>query len=60
MAAVHQAPVLFFARNNGYAISTPASEQFKGDGIACRAVGYGMKSIRVDGVDALAVYEAVK
>jgi 2-oxoisovalerate dehydrogenase E1 component alpha subunit len=60
MAAVHQAPVLFFARNNGYAISTPASEQFKGDGIACRAVGYGMKAIRVDGVDALAVYEAVK
>ncbi len=60
MAAVHEAPVLFFARNNGYAISTPASEQFKGDGIACRAVGYGMKAIRVDGVDALAVYEAVK
>lgn len=60
MAAVHEAPVIFFARNNGYAISTPASEQFKGDGIACRAVGYGMKSIRVDGVDTLAVYEAVK
>lgn len=60
MAAVHKAPVIFFARNNGYAISTPASEQFKGDGIACRGVGYGMKSIRVDGVDALAVYEAVK
>jgi 2-oxoisovalerate dehydrogenase E1 component alpha subunit len=60
MAAVHKAPVLFFARNNGYAISTPASEQFKGDGIACRGVGYGMKAIRVDGVDALAVYEAVK
>lgn len=60
MAAVHEAPVIFFARNNGYAISTPASEQFKGDGIACRGVGYGMKSIRVDGVDTLAVYEAVK
>ena len=60
MAAVHKAPVLFFARNNGYAISTPASEQFKGDGIACRGVGYGMRAIRVDGVDTLAVYEAVK
>ncbi len=34
MAAVHKAPVLFFCRNNGYAISTPANEQFKGDGIA--------------------------
>ena len=60
MAAVHSAPTLFFARNNGYAISTPASEQFKGDGIAVRAVGYGMKALRVDGVDVLAVYEAVK
>lgn len=60
MAAVHKAPVLFFCRNNGYAISTPANEQFKGDGIACRAVGYGMKAIRVDGADILAVYQATK
>lgn len=58
MAAVHKAPVLFFCRNNGYAISTPANEQFKGDGIACRGVGYGMKAIRVDGADILAVYQA--
>ncbi|MFC4654545.1 MULTISPECIES: thiamine pyrophosphate-dependent dehydrogenase E1 component subunit alpha [Rheinheimera] len=60
MAAVHKAPVIFFCRNNGYAISTPANEQFKGDGIACRAVGYGMKSIRVDGADIMAVYQATK
>ncbi|MCF6436970.1 MULTISPECIES: thiamine pyrophosphate-dependent dehydrogenase E1 component subunit alpha [Pseudoalteromonas] len=60
MAAVHEAPVIFFARNNGYAISTPADEQFKGDGIASRGVGYGMKTIRVDGADALAVYAATQ
>jgi 2-oxoisovalerate dehydrogenase E1 component alpha subunit len=60
MAAVHKAPVLFFCRNNGYAISTPANEQFKGDGIACRGVGYGMKAIRVDGADILAVYQATQ
>ncbi|KUM53844.1 MULTISPECIES: thiamine pyrophosphate-dependent dehydrogenase E1 component subunit alpha [Rheinheimera] len=60
MAAVHKAPVIFFCRNNGYAISTPASEQFVGDGIACRAVGYGMKALRVDGADILAVYQATK
>ncbi|MCH8537391.1 MAG: thiamine pyrophosphate-dependent dehydrogenase E1 component subunit alpha [Alkalimonas sp.] len=60
MAAVHKAPVLFFCRNNGYAISTPANEQFVGDGIACRGVGYGMKSIRVDGADILAVYQATE
>ncbi|WP_245748714.1 thiamine pyrophosphate-dependent dehydrogenase E1 component subunit alpha [Oceanisphaera psychrotolerans] len=60
MAAVLRAPVIFFCRNNGYAISTPANEQFIGDGIACRAVGYGMQAIRVDGADALAVYEATR
>ena len=60
MAAVHKAPVVFFARNNGYAISTPADEQFKGDGIAARGVGYGIKTIRVDGTDTLAVYAATQ
>lgn len=60
MAAVHKAPVIFFCRNNGYAISTPANEQFVGDGIACRGVGYGMKTIRVDGADILAVYQATQ
>ncbi|MGB2451262.1 MAG: thiamine pyrophosphate-dependent dehydrogenase E1 component subunit alpha, partial [Porticoccaceae bacterium] len=43
---------------NGYAISTPASEQFAGDGIAPRGVAYGIKTIRVDGNDILAVYAA--
>jgi len=28
-AAVLEVPVLFICRNNGFAISTPASEQFK-------------------------------
>lgn len=60
MAAVHEAPVIFFCRNNGYAISTPASEQFVGDGIASRGIGYGMKTIRVDGSDVLAVFEATR
>jgi 2-oxoisovalerate dehydrogenase E1 component alpha subunit len=60
MAAVHRAPVIFFARNNGYAISTPADEQFKGDGIASRGLGYGIKTIRVDGADTLAVYAATQ
>ncbi|KAJ9508496.1 hypothetical protein QJQ45_012022 [Haematococcus lacustris] len=58
-AATLAAPVLFICRNNGYAISTPASEQYKGDGIAGRAAGYGMAAVRVDGGDARAVYNAV-
>jgi 2-oxoisovalerate dehydrogenase E1 component alpha subunit len=60
MAAVLSCPVIFFCRNNGYAISTPSEEQFKGDGIASRGLGYGVKTIRVDGNDALAVYAATK
>lgn len=60
IAAVIQSPVLFICRNNGFAISTPASEQYKGDGIASRGPGYGIESIRVDGTDIFAVYEATK
>ncbi|UAA40307.1 thiamine pyrophosphate-dependent dehydrogenase E1 component subunit alpha [Paraneptunicella aestuarii] len=60
MAAVLNCPVIFFCRNNGYAISTPAEEQFKGDGIASRGIGYGIKTIRVDGNDFLAVYAATQ
>lgn len=60
MAAVHNAPVIFFCRNNGYAISTPSEEQYVGNGIASRGVGYGMKTIRIDGNDILAVLKATQ
>ena len=50
----------FFSRNNGYAISTPTREQFKGDGIAARGPAYGIPTIRVDGNDVLAMYYATK
>ena len=60
MAAVQEAPVIFFCRNNGYAISTPAEEQFRGNGIASRGVGYGIKTIRIDGNDILAVLKATQ
>ncbi|ORX58988.1 Dehydrogenase, E1 component [Hesseltinella vesiculosa] len=60
MAATLKCPVIFVCRNNGYAISTPASEQYKGDGIASRGVGYGMDTIRVDGNDVWAMYNATK
>jgi len=57
-AATLSCPVIFFCRNNGYAISTGTEEQYRGDGIASRAIGYGMHTIRVDGNDILAVHEA--
>ncbi|KAF7557705.1 hypothetical protein G7Z17_g442 [Cylindrodendrum hubeiense] len=60
MAATQQCPVIFICRNNGFAISTPASEQYRGDGIASRGSGYGIETLRVDGTDIFAVYEATK
>jgi 2-oxoisovalerate dehydrogenase E1 component alpha subunit len=53
-------PTIFFCRNNHYAISTPSTEQYSGDGIAGRAAGYGMAAIRVDGNDIFALYNATK
>lgn len=51
---------LFFCRNNCYAISTFRHDQYAGDGIAPRCIGYGMPGIKVDGSDIFAVYNAVK
>nr|WP_241968778.1 thiamine pyrophosphate-dependent dehydrogenase E1 component subunit alpha [Idiomarina tyrosinivorans] len=61
MASVYKVPVIFFCRNNGYAISTPSQgEQYGGDGIAPRGIGYGMKTIRIDGNDVFAVLKATQ
>eukprot|EP00803_Ostreobium_quekettii_P005538 evm.model.scf_137.5 EVM.evm.TU.scf_137.5 scf_137:52758-55597(-) len=57
-AAALSIPMVFICRNNGYAISTPVKEQYKGDGVAGRGPCYGMATIRVDGGDPRAVYSA--
>ncbi|XP_065511147.1 2-oxoisovalerate dehydrogenase subunit alpha, mitochondrial isoform X2 [Caloenas nicobarica] len=59
-AATLDCPIVFFCRNNGYAISTPTHEQYRGDGIAARGPGYGLLSIRVDGNDVFAVFNATR
>lgn len=43
-----------------YAISTPIDDQYAGDGIAVRGIAYGMPTIRVDGNDIFAIYNACK
>ncbi|KAI6176437.1 Bckdha protein [Aphelenchoides bicaudatus] len=57
-AATMKCPIIFFCRNNGYAISTPTTEQYAGDGIAGKGPGYGLHTVRVDGNDLFAVYNA--
>jgi len=59
IAATKGCPVVFVCRNNGFAISTASIEQYKGDGIASRGLGYGIDTIRVDGNDIFAVREAM-
>ncbi len=59
-AAVRKAPVIFFCRNNGYAISTPTTSQFGSEGVAPEGIGHGIKTFRVDGNDFFAVYETVQ
>jgi len=58
IAAVHGCPTIFFCRNNGYAISTNAKDQYVSDGVAPRGYAYGLPALRVDGNDVLAVYAA--
>ncbi|KAL0879857.1 hypothetical protein ABMA27_002390 [Loxostege sticticalis] len=58
-AATLDCPVILLCRNNGYAISTPSREQYRGDGIAARGPALGINTLRVDGTDTLAVYNAV-
>ncbi|RYO78325.1 hypothetical protein DL763_009694 [Monosporascus cannonballus] len=60
IAATRSCPVVFICRNNGYAISTPTLEQYRGDGIASRGIGYGIDTVRVDGNDIWAVREVTK
>ncbi|KAI9717453.1 MAG: hypothetical protein M1828_007215 [Chrysothrix sp. TS-e1954] len=55
VAATRNCPILFICRNNGYAISTPTLEQYRGDGIASRGLGYGIDTVRVDGNDIFAM-----
>lgn len=60
IAATRSCPVVFICRNNGYSISTPALEQYRGDGIASRGLGYGIDTVRVDGNDLWAVRAGMK
>ncbi|OON17692.1 2-oxoisovalerate dehydrogenase subunit alpha, partial [Opisthorchis viverrini] len=59
-AATLDCPIIFICRNNGYAISTPVREQYRGDGIVSRAPALGIVGVRVDGNDLFAMYNVTK
>src|SRR5688500_5887500 len=60
VAAVWDLPVIFIIENNGYGLSTPASEQYRCASLANRGKGYGMEAVTINGNNVLAVYDTVK
>jgi 2-oxoisovalerate dehydrogenase E1 component alpha subunit len=58
-AAVHKLPVIFLVENNTYAISVRQELQMAVAGAAEKAAGLGLPGITVDGLDVVAVHEAV-
>ena len=59
-AGVYKLPVIFVVQNNQWAISVPIHKQTASTTIAQKALAYGITGIRVDGNDAVAVYETMK
>jgi len=59
-AGVFRAPTVFLCNNNQWAISVPVSKQTASATLAEKANAYGFDGVRVDGMDALAVYRATR
>lgn len=58
MAGLYRLPVVFVCENNGFGEYTPQARHQAIVDVADRAAGYGMPGVVVDGMDAVAVYEA--
>lgn len=60
MAQLYGLPVIFFCQNNRYGEHTAFADHTKCESIASRASAYCMRSVQVDGNDAIAMYDAAK
>lgn len=58
-AGAFKLPAIYFVQNNGYAITTPYSKQTGALSVAHKALAAGIKGVQVDGMDVLAVVQAV-
>ncbi len=58
-AGVFNTPVVFLCRNNQWAISVPSEKQTASATYADKGIAYGVRGVRCDGNDVLAVYKVV-
>ena len=59
LSSVWKLPIVWVCDNNGVAQYTPIKDAYARDDIADLAAGYDMPGVVVDGMDILAVYEAM-
>lgn len=57
---VFKVPAVYFCSNNCFAISTRQQQQTAAETLAQKAIAYGIKGFRVDGMDAIATYVMTK
>jgi len=60
LAVIWKLPVIFLCENNGWASTTSHRYACSVPDVAMRAPGYGLAGVVVDGMDGLAVHEAVR
>src|SRR5512137_1933713 len=60
LAALWQLPVLFLCENNFYAMGTALDRYESQTDLCVKAASYKMPAVKVDGMDVVAVHEAIK
>lgn len=60
VASVWKLPVIFLIENNGYGLSTRPNEQYACKDLVDRAIGYGMRSAKIDGNNILEVFTTIR
>ncbi len=59
-AGVFKTPTVLVCRNNGWAISVPTEKQTASESFAVKGVAYGVRGVRCDGNDLLAVVQVTR
>ena len=59
LAGVWKLPFICFIENNQYAVATSVADSTATENLVVKAAAYGIKGLCVDGMDPIAVYQAV-